>query len=582
MAGQRGSSASWTWVASLIVALSLLTVAATDAHAARTVVEVTTTTDEFGTGSACSLREAVQSANISGPFGGCSRRPQTGPPSAEEHPDATEIALKGGATYRLTRAGTDNTNAAGDIDILQPIQMLPVIANPKLVPPPATIDPGGDDRALDFHIPSSLNSNVKDAQLSSLVIRGGSAPGGGGIRVGRGQVFFQFGAIVDNEATGSPDAAGGGVLVERNAASNPFTEFLSMGLNNVTVSGNRANGSGGGVAALGGTAAGFVTGMSTFSENIARVDGSGPLGGGGIGLETNTQGGWANVIISGNSDGGGSAPDCTGSFLPGNDSWVGANVIGDISGCGYTAHPGDMLNTDPLLAPLGDNGNATPTHALLPTSPAIDAGLSGPAGMCIIGLDARGARRLGREDPLCDSGAYERAFCAAAEITTVSAIPVTAVGGPGPDGMFAPGAGVEFRGGGGPDGLCGEGRGSDMLIGGAGADAAFGGQGDDTIKGGSGADELEGEVGDDVVRGQGGGDVLTGGRGDDKLIGGGGGDKLSAAAGADKLNGGSGNDRLVGGSGKNVLNCGSGRKDVVRADKNDKVRRNCEKKRKLR
>ena len=36
--------------------------------------------------------------------------------------------------------------------------------------------------------------------------------------------------------------------------------------------------------------------------------------------------------------------------------------------------PGDQINTDPMLGPLQDNGGLTFTHALLPGSPAIDAG----------------------------------------------------------------------------------------------------------------------------------------------------------------------------------------------------------------
>jgi len=35
---------------------------------------------------------------------------------------------------------------------------------------------------------------------------------------------------------------------------------------------------------------------------------------------------------------------------------------------------GDQINTDPMLGPLQDNGGPTFTHALLPGSPAIDAG----------------------------------------------------------------------------------------------------------------------------------------------------------------------------------------------------------------
>ena len=45
-------------------------------------------------------------------------------------------------------------------------------------------------------------------------------------------------------------------------------------------------------------------------------------------------------------------------------------TMGAVSSTG----PGDQINTDPMLGPLQDNGGPTFTHALLPGSPAIDAG----------------------------------------------------------------------------------------------------------------------------------------------------------------------------------------------------------------
>jgi N-acetylneuraminic acid mutarotase len=51
----------------------------------------------------------------------------------------------------------------------------------------------------------------------------------------------------------------------------------------------------------------------------------------------------------------------------------GYNVSSD-DGNGYLNGPGDQINTDPLLGPLQDNGGPTFTHALLPGSPAINAG----------------------------------------------------------------------------------------------------------------------------------------------------------------------------------------------------------------
>ena len=51
-----------------------------------------------------------------------------------------------------------------------------------------------------------------------------------------------------------------------------------------------------------------------------------------------------------------------------------AIILSSDNGGGYLTGPGDQINTDPLLGPLQDNGGPTFTHALLPGSPAINAG----------------------------------------------------------------------------------------------------------------------------------------------------------------------------------------------------------------
>lgn len=51
----------------------------------------------------------------------------------------------------------------------------------------------------------------------------------------------------------------------------------------------------------------------------------------------------------------------------------GYNVSSDDGG-GFLNGPGDQINTDPILGPLQDNGGPTFTHALLPGSPALNAG----------------------------------------------------------------------------------------------------------------------------------------------------------------------------------------------------------------
>lgn len=72
------------------------------------------------------------------------------------------------------------------------------------------------------------------------------------------------------------------------------------------------------------------------------------------------------------------------------------------------APAGDLFGLDPLFGPLQDNGGATPTHALLPGSPAIDAGACGDQA-----TDQRGWPRPfdvpAATDPAggCDIGAFE-------------------------------------------------------------------------------------------------------------------------------------------------------------------------------
>jgi hypothetical protein len=80
-----------------------------------------------------------------------------------------------------------------------------------------------------------------------------------------------------------------------------------------------------------------------------------------------------STIIAGNTNGaGGIWPDCAGAFASAD-----YNLIQNTNGCtitNLTAH--NIYGQDPLLGPLRDNGGPTWTQALLPGSPAIDAGYS--------------------------------------------------------------------------------------------------------------------------------------------------------------------------------------------------------------
>lgn len=73
--------------------------------------------------------------------------------------------------------------------------------------------------------------------------------------------------------------------------------------------------------------------------------------------------------------------------------------------CDFLVHPSDIVNNDPGLLPLDDNGGRIPTHALDPASPIINAGE--PEGctdvVSSIPLDQRGEKRT---TPNCTPGAY--------------------------------------------------------------------------------------------------------------------------------------------------------------------------------
>jgi len=151
---------------------------------------------------------------------------------------------------------------------------------------------------------------------------------------------------------------------------------------NSTISGNSAGDSAGGV---GGTFVGIMN--STISGNSA-----GKIGGG---ITTSGEAQLTNSTISGNSAvsaGGiyyvqGPYPTSEISNTIFNAGALGENIVNNgatvIShgynlssddGGGVLNGPGDQINTDPLLGPLQNNGGPTLTHALLPGSPAIDAG----------------------------------------------------------------------------------------------------------------------------------------------------------------------------------------------------------------
>ena len=101
-----------------------------------------------------------------------------------------------------------------------------------------------------------------------------------------------------------------------------------------------------------------------------------------------------NCTVSGNSIGGsfdGGTTTLTNTIVAGNS---GGDVDGPYSGTN------NLIGGNPLLAPLGNYGGPTQTMALLPGSPAIDAGTTGP------GIPTTDERGMGRVGPV-DIGAFQ-------------------------------------------------------------------------------------------------------------------------------------------------------------------------------
>jgi len=176
----------------------------------------------------------------------------------------------------------------------------------------------------------------------------------------------------------------------------------NLSLRNDTFSQNSASDNGGGL--YNGSSA--VLNAVTFTENRAA-------GEGGNIFNDEAQLSIENSIVAHAQDG----DNCVkrGGFL----TSLGHNLESAHS-CNFSA-AGDMVNADPLLGPLQDNGGPTVTHALLSGSPAIDQG----AATCPA-TDQRGVTRP--QGIACDIGAYEFATIADLAVTARVAPATVTVG----------------------------------------------------------------------------------------------------------------------------------------------------------
>ncbi|MES1239990.1 MAG: CSLREA domain-containing protein [Acidobacteriota bacterium] len=341
------------------------------------VTKGTDTLDGSCNAADCSLREAVTASNTR---------------------EGLEVIVLGRDTYTLSRTGRNEAgNATGDLDVLGHVVILGRGADRT------AIDGGGIDRVLEAAV---VNSSL---EIHGVTIRNGRAEAGDGGAL-RGGALTLIGCHVtgSSAATWGGGFAGDDVTARDTTVSDNRADLgggvgfaSTLRLSNVTVSGNRATTAGGGV---------IISAEDQALDTVTMTGNSAPQGGG-IYFSSatcpsaicRTDFSMIRSIVAGNT--GAEGPDCYG--LEGH----GYNVYGIIDaacGTGPTDRAGTIVSPlDPRLTPLGNHGGSTPTHALLPGSPAIDLG---PAADCP-GRDQRGRPRPVDGDangnPLCDAGAVE-------------------------------------------------------------------------------------------------------------------------------------------------------------------------------
>jgi hypothetical protein len=259
--------------------------------------------------------------------------------------------------------------------------------------------------------------------IDACSISGNSAGYGGGISNG-GTVTILASTVSGNSAgpySGGGIFNGGTMTIEASTISGNSTfndfgggieNFGTLTLTGCTLSGNSTGGNGGGISnedygtvtivasTISGNSTGYHGGgvynyngtmtidASTISNNSAGLDGDGIYNLEKVSLLTS--------IVAGNSP-------STGQDVSGAIDSLGHNLIGNARGSSGWVDT-DLLNVAPKLGPLQDNGGPTWTMALLPGSPAVDAGASVEG----LATDQRGVSRTDYGPP--DIGAFELEF----------------------------------------------------------------------------------------------------------------------------------------------------------------------------
>lgn len=218
--------------------------------------------------------------------------------------------------------------------------------------------------------------NAGTVTLNRCTIQDNKSAGAGGGILNSGTMVIDQSTIEGNEYDGPSGSGGGGGIYNTG----------SLTLRNSTISGNTSSGQGGGIA----TTNPIVLDSVTVTKNTLLTPGTFGAGIAALSASGFTTG---NSIIAGNTGG----PDC---FSGGSVTDNGHNLVQTQQSCGFVnGVNGDVVGQAPMLETLKSNGGKTRTHALLPGSPARDAGDT------TLTVDQRGLPRPGGSAK--DIGAYE-------------------------------------------------------------------------------------------------------------------------------------------------------------------------------
>jgi CSLREA domain-containing protein len=358
--------------------------------------------------------------------------------------DAAECTLREAIAAANATAGDDTITFASDVSgTINLTGALPVLStNITLTGPGANLltvkrATGGDYSVF------AINGGVA-VTISGLTITNGKASGGGGIFVGPtgtlrnrlvlersvvtgntagngGGVFNQgISSVIDSTISDNFSSSPGGGLwngetlyVKRSAIIRNTTnsylggggilnrESAGVSIENCDVSANNAVGSGGGV-----NNQGLMFAVnSTIVDNTISTSGTGGgiTGGGGLTM--------GNSIVFRNRN---SSYDSPSADISGTFTSRGHNLVGSRAGSGGYIASDLPDGTDPQLGTLQNNGGFSPTHALLPGSPAIDTGsnaLAKDSNDVPLIVEQRGTTRFfdahGDGEATTDIGAYE-------------------------------------------------------------------------------------------------------------------------------------------------------------------------------